>query len=89
VEELARIIAEQERVAAQIKPGATIEEAKQILNQDAARKLKGTEALRTWMQQKADAALADLAGTHFDIPSPMDRIECMIAPTEDGGIYYT
>lgn len=89
VEELARIIAEQERVAAQIKPGATIEEAKQILNQDAARKLRGTEALRTWMQQKADAALADLAGTHFDIPSPMDRIECMIAPTEDGGIYYT
>lgn len=89
VEELARIIAEQKRVAAQIKPGATIEEAKQILNQDAARKLRGTEALRTWMQQKADAALADLAGTHFDIPSPMDRIECMIAPTEDGGIYYT
>ena len=89
VAELARIIAEQERVAEQIKSGATIEQAKHILNADPQRKLKGTDALRTWMQQKADAALADLAGTHFEIPAPMDRIECMIAPTEDGGIYYT
>src|SRR5690606_753210 len=27
--------------------------------------------------------------THFDIPEPVRRIECMIAPTEDGAIYYT
>ena len=30
-----------------------------------------------------------LDGVHFDIPEPMRRIECMIAPTENGGIYYT
>ena len=35
------------------------------------------------------AAVAELDGTHFDIPAPARRIECMIAPTSDGGIYYT
>lgn len=89
VEELDAIIAEQERVAQLIKPGATIEEAKAILNADPARILDGTEALKSWMQEKADAAIADLKDVHFEIPAPMDRIECMIAPTEDGGIYYT
>lgn len=89
VAELERIIAEQERVAEQIRPGASIAEAKDILNADADRKLKGTDALREWMQTKAEEAMRDLDGVHFEIPSPMDRIECMIAPTQDGGIYYT
>ena len=26
---------------------------------------------------------------HFDIPEPMRRLECRIAPTQSGGIYYT
>ncbi|MFJ2618858.1 DUF885 domain-containing protein [Glutamicibacter sp. NPDC087344] len=89
VEELDRIISEQERVAQLIKPGASIAQAKEILNADPARKLAGKDALREWMQNKADSAVRDLSGTHFEIPAPMDRIECMIAPTEDGGIYYT
>lgn len=89
VAELDNIIAQQQRTAELIKPGAPIEEAKQILNEDPARKLDGTEALKAWMQEKADKAIADLKDVHFDIPSPMDRIECMIAPTQDGGIYYT
>ena len=41
------------------------------------------------MQELADRTLADMAGTHFDIPEPVRRIECRIAPTQDGGIYYT
>lgn len=89
VAELDAIIAEQQRVAQQIKPGSTIEEAKRVLNEDPARKLSGTDALREWMQGKANQAIADLSKEHFDIPAPMDRIECMIAPTEDGGVYYT
>ncbi len=89
VNELARIIAEQERVAEQILPGASIEEAKEVLNQDPSRQLSGTEALQVWMQEKSDAALAALGGTHFEIPAPMDNIQCMIAPTQEGGIYYT
>jgi uncharacterized protein (DUF885 family) len=89
VAELDRLIAEQEQVAGQIRPGASIEEAKAILNADAGRQLKGTQALKSWMQEKSNQAVADLAGVHFDIPAPMDQLECMIAPTKEGGIYYT
>ena len=89
VQELDRIIAEQERVAAQIRPGATIEEAKEILNNDPARQLKGTDALKAWMQDLSDRAVAELAGVHFEIPDVMKTLECRIAPTDEGGIYYT
>ena len=89
VEELDRIIAEQEEVAEQIKPGASIEEAMEALNADPQRQLHGTDALREWMQGLSDKAVRELAGTHFDIEPPMDRLECMIAPTNEGGIYYT
>ncbi|GGH89775.1 DUF885 domain-containing protein [Arthrobacter liuii] len=89
VEELDRLIAEQEQVAATIKAGATIAEAKEILNNDPARQLKGTEALQEWMQDLSDKAVAGLAGVHFDIPDVMKKLECRIAPTDEGGIYYT
>lgn len=89
VAELDRIIAEQEAVAGQIKPGATIEEAKKALDDDPARQLHGTDELRAWMQGLSDRAVAALAGTHFEIAEPMRKLECMIAPTHDGGIYYT
>ncbi len=89
VQELDRLIAEQERVADQIRPGATIEEAKEILNNDPARQLKGTDALQAWMQELSDKAVADLAGVHFEIPDIMKTLECRIAPTDEGGIYYT
>ena len=89
VQELDRLIAEQERVAEEIRPGATIEEAKEVLNNDPARQLKGTDALQAWMQELSDKAVADLAGVHFDIPEVMKTLECKIAPTDEGGIYYT
>lgn len=89
LQELERIVQAQREVAEQIKPGASIEEAKEILNNDPARKLTGTQALQEWMQQLSDQAVAELKGSHFDIPSPMDTLECMIAPTQDGGVYYT
>ncbi|MGO4384987.1 DUF885 domain-containing protein [Specibacter sp. RAF43] len=89
VAELDRIIAEQQAVAEQIRPGASIEEAKALLNADPARQLHGTAALTEWMQRLSDAAVADLAGTQFDIPEAMRTLECKIAPTQDGGIYYT
>jgi uncharacterized protein (DUF885 family) len=89
VEELARMVAEQEAVADRIRPGASVHEAIALLDADPARKLHGTEALRAWMQETSDRAVAELGRTHFDIPEPMRRLECMIAPTQEGGIYYT
>ncbi|HSP60389.1 MAG TPA: DUF885 domain-containing protein [Ornithinimicrobium sp.] len=88
-EELARITRMMEETAGQIRPGATVKEAVQILDDDPAYQLDGTDALRAWMQVKADEAVANLADSHFDVPGPVRRIECMIAPSQTGGIYYT
>ncbi len=88
-QELARITAEMEAVAQQIKPGATVKEAIDILDADPAYQLNGTGELKAWMQGKADEVITNLADTHFDIPQPVRTIECLIAPTQTGGIYYT
>jgi uncharacterized protein (DUF885 family) len=89
IEELARMTAEQETIAKQIKPDASVREAIEFLDQDSSRKLHGTDALQRWMQETADRAVAELSKSHFDIPEPIRRLECMIAPTQNGGIYYT
>lgn len=88
-EELARIGAEMAETAERVKPGASVKEALAALDADPAYQLQGTDALREWMQAKADEAISELAGTHFDVPDPVRTIECMIAPTQTGGIYYT
>ncbi|MGZ4450916.1 MAG: DUF885 domain-containing protein [Nocardioides sp.] len=87
--ELARITAEMEKVAEQIKPGSTVLEAIAHLKADPTYQLHGTDALKAWMQERADEAIRNLADVHFDIPEPVRTIECLIAPTQTGGIYYT
>jgi uncharacterized protein (DUF885 family) len=90
LEELARVVAEQEQVAAEIAgPGATVEQAVAALDADPSRRLEGTAALQEWMQRTADEAITALDGTHFSIAEPLHALECMIAPTQNGGIYYT
>ncbi|GAB3122867.1 DUF885 domain-containing protein [Glaciibacter psychrotolerans] len=89
IEELARMVEEQESIAHQIKPGATVLEAIELLDADPSRKLYGTEALQKWMQETSDRAVAELSASQFDIPDEIKRLECMIAPTQEGGIYYT
>ncbi|MCS3441309.1 DUF885 domain-containing protein [Microbacterium phyllosphaerae] len=88
-EELARMVAEQTAIANEILPGSSVEEAVAHLEADPARKLVGTEALQHWMQETSDRAVAELGATHFDIPEAIRTLECMIAPTQEGGIYYT
>jgi uncharacterized protein (DUF885 family) len=88
-EELARLEAEMRRVAEKIVPGGSVDDAVDALDADPARNIAGKDAFRGWMQELADKAIADLHGTHFDIPEQVRRIECCLAPTSDGGIYYT
>nr|WP_314841825.1 DUF885 domain-containing protein [uncultured Microbacterium sp.] len=88
-EELARMVAEQTAIAHEILPGASVEEAVAHLESDPSRKLVGTDALQRWMQETSDRAVAELGATHFDIPEAIRTLECMIAPTQEGGIYYT
>ena len=87
--EVMRIEEEMRQVADQIVPGGSVAEAVSALDADPARRISGRDAMRAWMQQVADTALAELDGKHFDIPAPARRIEAMIAPTTGGGIYYT
>jgi len=89
LEELRRMVEEQTAVAGRISPGASVEEAVAHLERDPARKLHGTDALRAWMQETSDRAVAELSREHFDIPEPVRALECLIAPTQTGGIYYT
>lgn len=94
--ELARIEDDMARTAARITPDAAglsgtaaIDAAVAALEKDPARAIVGAEAFREWMQRLADETLADMAGVHFDIPEPVQRIECCIAPSNEGGVYYT
>ncbi|MFZ4841429.1 DUF885 domain-containing protein [Mycetocola saprophilus] len=89
IQELARMVAEQEAIADQILPGATVHEAIAHLEQDPNMKLHGVDALQKWMQETSDRAVAELGATQFDIPEEIRTLECMIAPTQEGGIYYT
>ena len=89
IEECARLDEQMRAVADQIRTGATVKEAIGALEADPAYQLEGKPALKEWMQTRADEAIAILGEEHFDIPGPMRTIECLIAPTEQGGIYYT
>jgi uncharacterized protein (DUF885 family) len=88
-EEIAQIRAEQKRLASLIQPGATRQEATSILDSDPTRRIEGRQNFRAWMQDLADRTISDLHGKHFDVPEQARQIEAMIAPTSDGGIYYT
>jgi uncharacterized protein (DUF885 family) len=87
--EVKRLEAEMNRVAGLIVPGGSVDDAVAALDAEPGRRISGKEAFRDWMQELADRTIADLHGRHFDIPEPARRIECMIAPTSEGGIYYT
>ncbi len=87
--ELARITSMMEETAEAIRPGATVSEAIEALDADEQYQLNGTAELKSWMQTVADEAIVSLADSHFDIPEPIRRIECMIAPSSTGIIYYT
>src|ERR1022692_3914726 len=87
-EEIARLRAEMARVSNLVRPGAPGEEAGAILDEDPARRVEGRENFRAWMQEHAERTISELHGMHFDIPQPAHRIEAVIAPTNEGGIYY-
>jgi uncharacterized protein (DUF885 family) len=87
--ELKRLEDDMAEVAGGVVPGGTVDDAVAALDADPLRSLPTKEAFRDWMQDVADQAVSDLADVHFDIPTPIRTIECRIAPTTDGGIYYT
>lgn len=87
---LAETIAEQQKIAQELfGPGVSVPEAMERLNQDEKYALYGTDALQKWMYEKAHEALQNLNGRYFDIPEPLQKLDCKIASSGTGGIYYT
>lgn len=87
--QLESIVAEQESLAQQLYPGASIADALRRLDGEERYLVHGVDALQAWMQDLSDRAVESLADTHFEIAEPLRRLECRIAPTHTGGIYYT
>lgn len=95
VAELARIEERMVDVARRIVPAGTatgqeaIDEAIAVLDADPARTVEGAEAFRDWMQNLTDTAVTELGDAHFDIPAPLRSLQCRIAPSTSGAVYYT
>ncbi|MCL2789003.1 MAG: DUF885 domain-containing protein [Micrococcales bacterium] len=90
LEQLNQINQEMREVAAAIvRPGASLDEAQASLDRDPARRLRGPKALEEWMTEVSQEAMEALADVHFNIPEPARRLECLVAPTHTGVIYYT
>ncbi len=87
--ELQRLADLMHATADRIVPGADVDAVVAHLDADPARVVRGREAFREWMQGLADRTIEAMADVHFDIPEEIRRIECRLAPTNDGGIYYT
>lgn len=86
---LSRIVAEQDDIADKLYPGASAAEALRRLDGEERYLVHGTDALQEWMQQLSDRVVDALADKHFDIDPALRNLECRIAPTQTGGIYYT
>ena len=89
MQRLKSIVAEQESIAQRLYPGASVAGTLSRLDSEPRYIVHGTEALQAWMQDLSDRAVESLADKHFDIAPPLRRLECRIAPTQTGGIYYT
>lgn len=87
--QLEGIVAEQESIANRLYPGASVSDALRRLDDEPRYLVHGTDALKAWMQDLSDRAVESLADTHFDIAPALRTLECRIAPTHTGGIYYT
>lgn len=88
-EELKRIEDDMAATAQRIVPGGSVADAVAALDADPARDCGSREAFQDWMQQRSDQILASFDGVHFDIAEPIRTLQCRVAPTNDGGAWYT
>jgi uncharacterized protein (DUF885 family) len=78
------------RVAGLISPGASVAEAIHLLRTDPSRAITGADRLIAFLQELTDRAIGALNGVHFDIPEPIRRVECVLAPEGTAAaMYYT
>ncbi|MFJ4485688.1 DUF885 domain-containing protein [Streptomyces longwoodensis] len=85
-----RLLAEMEREAAKILPGAATPWAA-LAHLDAhGRHIEGVDEVRDWLQGLMDEAIEKLDGTHFELAERVRRVESRIAPPGSAAApYYT
>ncbi len=89
-DELHRIEHAMGEVAERVLPGEGVDAAIEHLETSPARSIEGADALRAWLQNLMNRTVAELDGTHFAIPTPVQRVEAMIAPPGGAAaMYYT
>ncbi|MDL9937281.1 DUF885 domain-containing protein [Gordonia sp. ABSL1-1] len=86
---LAEITTEQQAIADELLPGAGVAATLAHLDTLPQYQIHDRHAFVDWMQRTSDAAVDGLAGTHFDMPERLTRLECRLAPSSTGIIYYT
>jgi uncharacterized protein (DUF885 family) len=88
-DELARIEAEMRVTAGDVLRGASIEEVADHLDRNG-ETVEGEAALQRWLQELMDTTVEQLDGTHFDLASPIRRVDAMISPPGGAAAqYYT
>jgi uncharacterized protein (DUF885 family) len=76
-------------VAAQIKPGASLDEVIELLEKDPSRCAHGPDELVRFVAERQARAVEELDGVHFDIPRPVRSVETKLAPPGGPlGAYY-
>jgi len=87
--EVQRLDAEIRSCAAEIKPGATLDEVRNFLDNESKEAVEGEENLRQWLQNLMDEAMEFLISNgHFDIPADIRTIEAKISPPGGAAAQY-
>jgi uncharacterized protein (DUF885 family) len=75
--------------AERVRPGATAREAMDYLDQHG-EAVDGVAEIQRRLQRMLDERIAELDGTHFDLPGPVKTVEARIAPAGSSAApYYT
>lgn len=87
--EIADIEAKMRAVCERIAPGKSVREVVESLRRDPSTSAGTLDQFLVRMRELQARALADLDGTHFDVPEPIRRIEVKLAPPGTAlGAYY-
>jgi len=88
-QEVRRLGVEMDEGAEAVLPGATPLQAMAHLDEHGPA-IEGVEAVREYLQQLLDDAVAAVDGVHMDLAEPVRRVEAMIAPSGTAAApYYT
>jgi uncharacterized protein (DUF885 family) len=89
LQEVRRLDADLRACAAQIKPGATLDEVRNYLDYESREAIEGEEALRQWLQNLMNDAMEFLiSNKHFEIPVGIRKIDAKISPPGGAAAQY-